>query len=1123
MRLSQRTKLFVNTYLAVSLAFFFPLAAATIAYAAPTPAQQVTQLREDFNYYTQRYSTYVGHYQQYAPNRMSELDAFASSLTTFSSTVVAAESALQGLYTASAELQVAQANVAAVPGQISTSEQALNVAQQNYDAASTSLQALTPSYSQALQERNDAYAAYQATVTGGTITETFDNATVNTSIQFLLNGSSITGGTNPRVTFYSYSTNVTGGAIFFDSNSTPLQIVSPSGASQVSFYSAAKNGAEQVLVTYTDSTTGTFTNPNGVPDCTNYECFVSFTAPQGKQIQSITFPNSGYDIWLLDRISFVTSTYDPTAYQNYQDKQAALEALAPAYNAASATLATATQTLASAQATYNTYSNPTYLTNLEAIRDGKEEAASTASAALATAINAATVARQVTIDAYSAIVLPPTSLEVTSTADSATAATEPGTLRWAITQANATAGGIYDLITIKTTEPITLSANLPIITQNVTITGLSTNAQIIDGAGQFTAFDVRNQSITINLGNMTIQNTYASDWQRGSALWVVRGTANVTDVHFTNISQGTAVTTKEGGSYINIFNSRFSKNNQGLFSNHGSTPSTTTADDTPYNNRISVTNTVFHNNQVAIYGERTIVVDTSTFTNNVYGFRMQGINKHRVTNSTFDGNQVAIYSNSWIPTSWTTFFSNPPQGRVIHNNIFRNNAQRVIELNDYMTDGKANQQGASIQGNSWDGKGNIFVQYSQYSATQSGNVGYNILSVDDIAVHPFNFSGNIDIAPRIDTPTNVQAVVNQDGSVTVTWVAPTAYNTTIERYTIAWSDTEFTTSGWGWNHDQTSVTIPADVFETTTGLGEDVQFRVRADNNTAQVYSQYTTTVEVSLPAPAPVVTPEPTPTPTTQPEPTPTPEPTPSPAPSPEPSPSQPEPTPTPTPTPEPSPEPTTTPDPEPTPTIPPTETPEPTPTPEPEPTEEPTTPVDPEPTPSPEPTEEPTLEPEPSKPEEPTTPEEPSTPEEPITSPEDLPEEITPEVLMQVDLEEIVPTELTEAQAEALKEAALETFETAEPGSPEYEQALDALLVAAQQDDIVVGEELAAVPVVGAAVVALVDAFNALGNAGADMSPQVREQSEKVVIAAVIVGQVAMTATAAATSAAAAAARRP
>jgi hypothetical protein len=119
------------------------------------------------------------------------------------------------------------------------------------------------------------------------------------------------------------------------------------------------------------------------------------------------------------------------------------------------------------------------------------------------------------------------------------------------------------------------------------------------------------------------------------------------------------------------------------------------------------------------------------------------------------------------------------------------------------------------------------------------------------------------------------------------------------------------------------------------------------------------------------------------------------------------------------------------------------------------------------------------------------------------------------------VVPTSLTEEQAAVLVSIALETFETAEPGSEEYEQALDLLLVAAQQDDVVLDEELAAIPLIGNVAGAAVEVFNALGNAGADMSPQVREQSEKVVIAAVIVGQIALTATSAATSAAAAAAR--
>jgi hypothetical protein len=185
------------------------------------------------------------------------------------------------------------------------------------------------------------------------------------------------------------------------------------------------------------------------------------------------------------------------------------------------------------------------------------------------------------------------------------------------------------------------------------------------------------------------------------------------------------------------------------------------------------------------------------------------------------------------------------------------------------------------------------------------------------------------------------------------------------------------------------------------------------------------------------------------------------------------------------------------------PTPTPEPTPTPSATPTTEPTS------TPSPTPTPEPTKDPTPT--------------EQPVVV--EIKEPITAENIAAVvaELATIAPQQLTQEQQTLITEAALETFETAEQGSAEYEAALDALLVVAQADDIVIDEELASAPVIGAAVVAVADAFNALGNAGADMSPQVREQSEKVVIAAVIVGQVAMTATAAATAAAASAGRRP
>jgi hypothetical protein len=189
----------------------------------------------------------------------------------------------------------------------------------------------------------------------------------------------------------------------------------------------------------------------------------------------------------------------------------------------------------------------------------------------------------------------------------------------------------------------------------------------------------------------------------------------------------------------------------------------------------------------------------------------------------------------------------------------------------------------------------------------------------------------------------------------------------------------------------------------------------------------------------------------------------------------------------PEPEREPQVEPSPEPTP-VPPTEESTPKPTPSEEPTEEPTE-NEPESLPEPEQTEEPG-------------------PIEPIATAEELPEELSSEDLMQVDLEQIVATDLSEAQVEALIEAALETFETAEQGSPEYEQALDALFLAAQADDIVLDEALAAIPLLGDVLGGATELINFLGNAGADMSPQVREDSEKIVVTAIVAVQAALAA---------------
>jgi len=147
---------------------------------------------------------------------------------------------------------------------------------------------------------------------------------------------------------------------------------------------------------------------------------------------------------------------------------------------------------------------------------------------------------------------------------------------------------------------------------------------------------------------------------------------------------------------------------------------------------------------------------------------------------------------------------------------------------------------------------------------------------------------------------------------------------------------------------------------------------------------------------------------------------------------------------------------------------TPEPTSTPTPDPT------VDPTPDPTPDPTVEPKPEPKPSITEEPVEPEpEPTIEPEPVI---ELP--VAPEPIQELTTEEIVAEQIA----------------------------------LAEEDDIQIPEELAAIPILGNVAVALADAANYVSNVGADLTPEEREKSQKVIVSAVIVGQVSQLATAAA-----------
>jgi hypothetical protein len=325
----------------------------------------------------------------------------------------------------------------------------------------------------------------------------------------------------------------------------------------------------------------------------------------------------------------------------------------------------------------------------------------------------------------------------------------------------------------------------------------------------------------------------------------------------------------------------------------------------------------------------------------------------------------------------------------------------------------------------------------------------------------------IPVMPFISVPTDVQAELNGN-QITITWSAPTDNTVPIERYAIFWSYDDFET-GFAISSTTTSATI-------TVPDGVTVSIKVRADNDSEVVFSDFSQpAIVVVPPAAGPIPTPEPSPS---EPEPSPTPE-----------EPETPNPTQTPLPTPTPS---------------------EPTPV-EQEP--QPSTPVNPEPEPSQEPSPEPTTPPQPQESEPPIEPTpEPVTPSpKPSPNPPTIPvDPIIPEPEQAStseklgELSQIDPSDLTEEQALELFALALEIFETAEVGSEEYQQALDALMVVAQSDDLELPAQLAEIPLLGDIAGAILDVFNNLGNVGADMSPQVRETAEKIVVVSVIVTQI-------------------
>jgi len=165
------------------------------------------------------------------------------------------------------------------------------------------------------------------------------------------------------------------------------------------------------------------------------------------------------------------------------------------------------------------------------------------------------------------------------------------------------------------------------------------------------------------------------------------------------------------------------------------------------------------------------------------------------------------------------------------------------------------------------------------------------------------------------------------------------------------------------------------------------------------------------------------------------------------------------------------------------------------------------PEPTPTPEPTPEPVApSPQPSPeviPEPIPAPPAPQ-PEPPAPIPEPTPEIAPP----------VAPVEPSPAPAPSdtpipTPEPPMPVIEPVAPELPvSQEEQMAVLAEEAKADDPQLPSELASIPLLGDVAGAVLDAFNTLGNLGADIRPEIRATAQKAVVSSVIVGQIATTA---------------
>lgn len=381
-----------------------------------------------------------------------------------------------------------------------------------------------------------------------------------------------------------------------------------------------------------------------------------------------------------------------------------------------------------------------------------------------------------------------TNVTVTSLSDNAST----GTLRWAINTANADANVNEIVFATGLSGTLTLTANLPNITSNLTVIGPGVSNLIISGNAEYTMFKVVDGSVLTISGitfsynkNININNNINNNKNYyGSIFRADNNNSSVvaSSISVTNNDNNYAFFTFYG-STITVTNSTFTNNKGRIFgSDDGSTPTTTSDIESDYTNRITVVGSTFSSNEGTIfYTERYVKIDNCIFTNNsgtIGEFR--GFNRYQVLNSTFTDNNKNYDLELFLffADTWGDFSTLGTNQHLFNGNTFIGNNRTIINpggnnyqdkttiTNNTFTNNKKNWKGTPIvvSGNTFD---NFITSVSHSSINKTivvtmsrpvfnTNAGSGALDVGDFQ---FELSGGNAILGS-STPTSISVSDN---------------------------------------------------------------------------------------------------------------------------------------------------------------------------------------------------------------------------------------------------------------------------------------------------------------------------------------------------------------------------